>query len=620
MGVRSRDNVLRGIDIKAGDPTGDGRGFAFISPTRRRSKTTGELTPYLWVSTPDKLKDIGEDRSGDKLAELIRAVRGSRGAPNGDPGLGGPWEDLAGTLAQGRQTGTFKLAAALRGRGGWHADDALRYMRTTVWPLIDQSQGGHPFTEAEFDTTIREVYPATTTAPASRAARTRHNHTPTSATPDASSPSTGTGSATHPRGTSGTRGTDAGGRSTSPARRNAARSPSPGGMLTEAEQVVDEKKRDALVGSARRAESARGIWAMLELAGSEEGIALAPGDFDAHPELLNVGNGVLDLTTGEPRDHDPALHLTKVSGAAYHPDAQAPEFARFLDRIQPDQAMRDYLARLLGHTLTGRVVEHVLAIFCGVGANGKTTLTEAVRATLGDYAAATDPGLLIDLGDVHPTGVADLFGLRLALTGETDAGRRLAEGTVKRLTGGETVKARRMREDFWEFTPTHSIVMSTNHTPIVTGTDEGIWRRLRLVPFPVVIPAEERDGKLPERLALELDGILAWLVRGHREWRDRGLADPEPVTAATAEFRADADMLGLFLEERCATSPSLREQSSDLFSEWVTWCKVENVEAGTNKAFSKALEERGFNKGRTSLGAVWRGIALQTGDEGDGAL
>jgi putative DNA primase/helicase len=383
-------------------------------------------------------------------------------------------------------------------------------------------------------------------------------------------------------------------------------------MRKEAEAEPTKQTREQMLGAVERAESAYGIRAMLELAGTESEVALAPTDLDAHPLLLNCRNGVLDLETGELREHDPALHLTKVTAASYDPEAEASLFVEFLERVQPDKAMREFLARLGGHALEGRITEHILAIFYGLGANGKTTLTEIIRKALGDYADATDPALLIDRGsEVHPTGVADLFGLRLALTYETNAGRRLAEGTVKRLTGGDRIKARRMREDFWSFDPSHSIVMSTNHKPIIVGTDEGIWRRLRLVPFDVVVPEGERDPKLPERLETETDGILAWLVCGHRAWRDRGLADPAAVTAATAAFRRESDMLALFIAEKCLTLPHLRVGSTELFEAWVAWCQRENVGAGTQKAFSQDMEKRGFDKKRGTGGAVrWLGIGL----------
>lgn len=368
-----------------------------------------------------------------------------------------------------------------------------------------------------------------------------------------------------------------------------------------------------------RAQTKAGIRDMLELAGTEPGIAVTPAMLDSHPKVLNVQNGTLDLQTMKLKSHDPDDLITKICGANYIPDAEAPEFTAFLERIQPDPEMRAFLARLFGHALLGTVVEHVLAILYGTGANGKSTLVEAVMTAFGDYAAPTDPGLLIDRGDVHPTGTADLFGLRLAVTHETDEGRRLAEGTVKRLTGGDTIKARGMREDFWSFTPSHSIVMHTNHKPIVRGSDEGIWRRLRFVPFNIVIPQGERDGKLPERLQQEKDGILAWIIRGYQEWVSRGLDEPGAVTEATAAFRGESDMLATFLEQRCLLNPYTHVRSSELFEAWVQWCKAENHDAGTQTKFSRELVDRGFDKDRTMHGMVWRGIGLLSGEQDKGA-
>jgi putative DNA primase/helicase len=393
-----------------------------------------------------------------------------------------------------------------------------------------------------------------------------------------------------------------------------------GQAVRYAKQVADKlPKMGGKGGTPSRTQTAAGIAAMLTLASTESETALSTTALDADPYLLNVANGTLDLRTGELRRHDPGDLLTKMAGASYHPDAYAPEFAGFLQRVQPDAAMRDFLARLFGHALLGKVVEHVLAVLYGVGANGKTTLVEAVTAVFGDYARPVDPGLLIDRGDVHPTSTAALFGLRLAITHETDAGRRLAEGTVKRLTGGDKITARRMREDFWDFDPSHSIVMHGNHKPIVRGTDEGIWRRLRFVPFPVVIPEGERDGKLPERLVLEADGILAWVVAGHRSWCDRGLAEPEQVTEATTAFRSESDVLGLFLAERCRldAGPYATVQSSTLFASWVSWCKRENAEPGTQTMFSRAMTDRGHDKTKDGNGRiVWTGIDLYR-DEAD---
>ena len=382
-------------------------------------------------------------------------------------------------------------------------------------------------------------------------------------------------------------------------------------LTTAAMILQDEQARKTAVSAARKMESARAITGILALTGTEPGIAVAPGDLDADPFLLNCANGTLDLRTGELCGHDPADLITKITGAAFDPAAKGPVFAAFLERVQPDPEMRAYLARLIGHALEGSVREHILPIMHGDGANGKGTFTGAVLAAAGDYADAADPDLLNARAfDAHPTGVADLFGLRLAVLHESDSGRRLAEGTVKRLTGGDRLKARRMREDFWHFEPSHTFVMLTNHKPLVTGQDEGIWRRLRLVPWDVVISPAERDDQLPGRLRLESDCILTWLIRGYQDWSQHGLADPGQVTEATAAYRASSDDLGRFLEQRCITGPNFTARSSELFAAWVKWCITEGAESGSNKAFTESLQNRGFDTRRSRIGMIWDGIGL----------
>ncbi len=390
-------------------------------------------------------------------------------------------------------------------------------------------------------------------------------------------------------------------------------------LTSDALATENDQDRRAALNLARRGESSAGIAGALTLASTEPGIVVTPDDLDADPFLLNCPNGVLDLRTGKLLPHDPAMLLTKTAGAAYHPGAAGPAFAAFLERVQPDPGMRAFLARLLGHTLEGRVVSHILPIFHGEGGNGKGTLVNhAVLPALGDYADAADPGLLnARTFDAHPTGVADLCGLRLAVLHETDAGRRLAEGTVKRLTGGDRLKARRMREDFWSFDPSHTFVMLTNHRPIVTGTDEGIWRRLQLVPWDIVIPAADRDEQLPGKLDAELDAVLAWLVAGYQDWRAHGLAEPETVTAATSAYRQDSDPLGRFLAQRCLTGPHFSAGSSDLFAAWCKWCADEGEDPGTQTAFATALQNKGLDKIKDRTGRMrWRGIGLA--DPGDG--
>ena len=374
-----------------------------------------------------------------------------------------------------------------------------------------------------------------------------------------------------------------------------------------------------MIRAAKRAESSSGVKGALILAATEPEIAITPDRLDAHPYLLNCRNGVIDLQTGQLLAHHPALLLTKMASAPYQPDADGTTFTRFLERIQPSEEMRLFIRRLLGLSLEGTVTAHILPIFYGDGANGKSTLTDAVMTALGDYADAADPDLLrARTFDAHPTGVADLFGLRLAVLHESDAGHRLAEGTVKRLTGGDRLKARRMREDFWSFDPSHTFVLLTNHKPGVSGTDEGIWRRLRLVPFEVIIPGPERDEDLGGKLAGEAGAILAWLVAGYLDWRKNGLAEPGKVTEATQAYRAESDPLGRFISERCLCMPAMRAGSSELFKAFEKWCVAEREDPGTPTAFGNAMKAKGFESRKSNGRMLWQGIGLADDDSGEG--
>lgn len=382
-------------------------------------------------------------------------------------------------------------------------------------------------------------------------------------------------------------------------------------LTNDALAITDEDKRKAALKKAEAGERSASVRGALTLAATEPQVVVDHKALDADPFLLNCANGTVDLRTGQLRPHDPADLITKVTGAAYRPDAIGDVFDRFLADIQPDEAMRAFLARLLGHAIEGRQAVHVLPIFWGDGANGKSTLIDAVMGALGDYAAPAAAGLLTARkNDAHPTETADLFGRRLAVLHETDAGRQLAEGTVKRLTGGDRIKARHMREDFWEFDPSHTFVMLTNHKPLVKGDDEGIWRRIKLVPFAVVIPEHQRDEHLSDRLSEEADAILSWLIAGYQAWQAGGLDEPHQVTDATTEYRLESDTLGRFLDDCCLLASGYRTRSAELYAAWVAWCTQEHEQPGSNKAFTTALQNRGYDNKRSKVGAVIHGVGL----------
>jgi putative DNA primase/helicase len=368
------------------------------------------------------------------------------------------------------------------------------------------------------------------------------------------------------------------------------------------------KRKLALALAHERENAVRGA---VAIAAATPRLVVTVDRLDADPHLLNVANGTLDLRTMTLRGHDPRDLITRAAVAAYRPEARSDRWEAFLETVQPDKVMRAYLARLIGLALEGRVTEHLLQVHYGNGSNGKTTFFEAVAWALGDYAAHADPELVVARRfEAHPTGVAALYGLRLALLPETDAGQALAEGTVKRLTGGDQITARRMREDFWSFRPSHTFAMMTNHRPQVSGTDRGIWRRLKLVPWDVEIPPAEQDPELYDELRGDADAILAWALAGYLDWAETGTGDPDEVTEATEAWRVESDALGRFIAQRCRVQPGRMIGSSKLFAVWMGWCEAENEPPGTLTAFASLMKRQGFGNHRTARGMVWDGLDL----------
>ncbi len=381
-------------------------------------------------------------------------------------------------------------------------------------------------------------------------------------------------------------------------------------ILDEA-RGLDGDRRKELAKWAFQSENATRIRAAIDLTRSIPGIATTPDDLDSDPWLLNVTNGTIDLRTGQLRPHDPADMITKLAPVAYQPDAGAPTWTQFLEQVQPDPDVREFLARWAGYCCTGDVSEQKLMICHGGGANGKSTALEALSAVLGDYATQAAPDLLISKrDDAHPTGLAALQGARLVLAAETGQDRRLDEALVKRLTGGDRITARKLYQDFFTFNPTHKIVMATNHRPEVTGADHGIWRRLRLVPWAVTIIGPDQDPHLPDKLAAEAPGILSWAVSGCLRWLEDGLTEPQAIRAATEAYRSDEDTLGEFISDECVLLPGVSARAKDLHDAYERWAEAAGARPLTTTKFGRALGDRGLTKRRAN-GVVWDGIALR---------
>jgi putative DNA primase/helicase len=378
-----------------------------------------------------------------------------------------------------------------------------------------------------------------------------------------------------------------------------------------------KEERTAIWKHANKSESAAARASMLKLAEAEAGAHIEPDEMDRDPFLLNVLNGTVDLRTGQLRPHDQADTITKLAPVTFDPAAECPTFLAFLDRVLPDLEVRRFLRRMTGYGMTGVTVEQCLAFFYGGGANGKSTFLDTIQDMLGDYAQTAAPDLLTSRGgDRHPTELADLFGARWVSSIEVDEGKRLAETLVKQMTGGDKMKARFMRTDFFQWAPTHKLLLAANHKPEIRGTDYAIWRRIRLIPFTVTIPVEERDGRLGDKLRAELSGILNWAIEGCLEWQAGGLGVPEVIRTATEEYRQEQDVLGQFIEDRCVVDTQGWASSSVLYKAYGGWCDESGSKAITVQAFGRRLTERGFSTDRGRDGKrIWRGVRLRGSDE-----
>lgn len=345
----------------------------------------------------------------------------------------------------------------------------------------------------------------------------------------------------------------------------------------------------------RASRSTRAVNAMLALAQTVRPIPVEHTVYDADPFLLNCPNGTIDLRTGDLVPHRREDCLTVMAPTEYRPDAGCPRWERFLESIfptdpadpaaGPDRALIGFVQRLLGYCLTGDVSAQVLPVFHGGGSNGKSTLLDVVQDVLGlDYSCPAPDGFLMEkFGEKHPTEVADLRGKRLVTIEETERGRRLAEGQVKKLTGGNNLKARFVHKDNFTFRPTHKLILCTNHEPRVGGTDHGIWRRLLKVPFAAKFwnpdrnetgpPHLRRDNGLKAKLLAESSGVLAWLVRGCLDWRRDGLREPDRVTQATAEYRDSQDQVGQFLADAYRSDVAGAEEPlARVWETYKAWC------------------------------------------------
>lgn len=382
-----------------------------------------------------------------------------------------------------------------------------------------------------------------------------------------------------------------------------------------AEQL--DERRQALVKHALRSESMAKISAMITLAASEPAIPIKPEALDIDPWLLNCSNGTVDLRTGAFKPHDRADLITRVIPIAYDPEAPCPKWEAFLEQIfDGNEDLIGFVQRAVGYSLTGVADERCMFILYGTGRNGKSTFIETIADMMDAYAMQTEAETLLVKKDQAAVNndVARLRGARLVYTGESDDGRALAEGKIKRLTGQDTVSARFLYSETFDFKPVFKLWFATNHKPTIRGTDDGIWDRIRLIPFTVRIPDHKvrPRSELAAEFGAEMPGILAWAVRGCLEWKKHGLGMPEAVREATAGYRAEMDILAAFLDECCIVDKSMSATAKSLYTAYTVWCRSNGEKEQTQRWFGGRLSERGFERSRGTGGYyLWSGLAVR---------
>jgi len=360
----------------------------------------------------------------------------------------------------------------------------------------------------------------------------------------------------------------------------------------------DDSQRAAIGKFAVFCESRRVMSAMAFLAQSDERIVARLSDFDRNPFLLNTPTGTVDLHSGRVRVHDRSDFITRITAVPFDPDARCDRWERFLREIFSGKAdVVDFTHRALGYSLTGDTREEVMFIAHGQGANGKSTLLETMKRALGDYSTTCDPDSLLARNRKDATNdVARLAGARFVSCVEVNQGRALDESRVKAMTSSDTMTARFLFREHFEFRPELKLWLGTNHKPEIRGVDDGIWRRVRLIPFEAQFLGANRDVTLPAALALELPGILAWAVRGCLTWQDHGLGAPAAVLAATSAYRAESDTIGQFITERCDLRPGAEIGAGVLYDAYVKWAVDSGEKPVSNTLFGRNISERGYKK------------------------
>jgi P4 family phage/plasmid primase-like protien len=372
-------------------------------------------------------------------------------------------------------------------------------------------------------------------------------------------------------------------------------------IYAEATNHPDYEEQKEIVKHARYSQGKARLDAMISLVKHQ--VAISPAQLDENPFLFNCSTGTIDLKTGELIPHDPSHLLTKISSVEFNPNAKCPTWERFLSEVfNGDNEMVEFLQRAIGYGLTGDTSEQCLFFLHGTGRNGKSTLLETLMVLFGDYSTKAEMRAFMEKkGDSASNDIASLAGSRMVCAVESGRGQFMNESLVKELSGGDSITARFLYQEFFSFKPQFKLFLATNSKPQIRGSDEGIWRRIRLLPFEIVVSKDQVDRKLPGKLLNELPGILFWAVQGCLDWQKNGLHEPKIVVEATSGYRQEMDLLADFFNSEVVTERYLdlkkgqiKVSAAQIYQKYTQFCEVSGADPVKKRSFGLMMGERGY--------------------------
>ena len=391
-------------------------------------------------------------------------------------------------------------------------------------------------------------------------------------------------------------------------------------LKRDAWNIQDEDLQEQALKFAKRTASSSAKEAMIKECQHLKDIPAAPDDFDAYTDYLNCQNGIVNLRNGELIPHDANFMMSKICNAEYDTKRRKPKlWLKFLDDIfNKDAELIEYIQKCIGYSLSGSNREQCAYFLYGMGNNGKSTFLDTIADLLGGYASNAQPDTLMIQSRLGSSGggansdIARLKSARFVTCEEPTEGVRLNEGLLKQLTGGSKVTCRFLYGDEFEYTPEFKIWIATNHKPVVRGTDFGIWRRIKLIPFEVNIPKEKVDKNLKYKLRQEFPQILAWAVEGCMKWQREGLGEPEKVLSATKEYKHEMDLIASFVEQCIIIDYTADDciPANELFNLYSRWAKANKEYEMSSKKFFMEVSKKLPQKGRNSRGIFYSKIKL----------